>query len=87
MPLAIIIGVLVITAIYLLDNMAYVHVLGFDTLASSQPIAAMVVERMFGPVGSSILAVNGILPRSLAASIVILYLGRQARNMSGNTLC
>lgn len=95
MPLAIIIGVLIITAIYLLANMAYVHVLGFDTLATSQSIAAMVVERMFGPVGSSILSVvlvisvfgyvnvsmlsnprviqamasDGVLPRSLAASM------------------
>jgi len=57
MPMAIIMGVVIITAIYLLANMAYVHVLGFETLASSQSIAAMVVERMFGSVGSSILSV------------------------------
>jgi APA family basic amino acid/polyamine antiporter len=43
MPMAIIMGVVIITAIYLLANMAYVHVLGFETLASSQSIAAMVV--------------------------------------------
>jgi APA family basic amino acid/polyamine antiporter len=56
MPLAIMIGVGLITAIYLLANMAYVHVLGFDTLAHSSSIAAMVVEKMFGPQGAVILS-------------------------------
>jgi APA family basic amino acid/polyamine antiporter len=56
MPLAIMIGVALITAIYLLANMAYVHVLGFDTLANSSSIAALVVEKMFGPQGAVILS-------------------------------
>lgn len=61
MPIAIVLGVCIITAIYLLANMAYVHVLGFDTLAGSQSIAAMVVDRMFGSVGSSLLSVVLVL--------------------------
>ncbi len=55
LPLAIILGVIIITTIYLLANAAYVHVLGFDTLARSSSIAAMVVDRLFGPAGSDIL--------------------------------
>ncbi len=56
MPLAIVLGVLIITLIYLLANLAYVHVLGFDQLAHSTSIAAMVVDRLFGPAGSTILS-------------------------------
>jgi APA family basic amino acid/polyamine antiporter len=56
MPIAIVLGVLIITAIYLLANAAYVHVLGFDTLAQSQSIAAMVVGKLFGPSGANILS-------------------------------
>lgn len=55
MPLAILVGVMIITTIYLLANAAYVHVLGFDTLANSSSIAAMVVDRLFGSAGSDIL--------------------------------
>jgi APA family basic amino acid/polyamine antiporter len=56
MPVAIVLGVVIITGIYLLANMAYVHVLGFQTLANSQSIAAIVVDRMFGPAGSTLLS-------------------------------
>ncbi len=56
MPISILIGVAIITTIYLLANMAYVHVLGFGTLAQSSSIAAMVVEKMFGAHGSGILS-------------------------------
>jgi APA family basic amino acid/polyamine antiporter len=56
MPIAIVLGVLIITAIYLLANAAYVHVLGFDTLAQSQSIAAMVVGKLFGERGADILS-------------------------------
>lgn len=57
MPLAIVLGVLIITAIYLLANLAYVHVLGFEQLAQSTSIAAMVVDRLFGSAGSTLLSI------------------------------
>ncbi|MBL0322982.1 MAG: amino acid permease [Ignavibacteria bacterium] len=57
MPLAIVLGVLIITTIYLLANLAYVHVLGFDQLAHSTSIAAMVVDRLFGSAGSTLLSI------------------------------
>jgi len=56
MPIGIVTGVVIITIIYLLANAAYVHVLGFDTLAHSSSIAAMVVDRIFGAVGSNALS-------------------------------
>lgn len=57
MPLAIVLGVLIITTIYLLANLAYVHVLGFEQLAHSTSIAAMVVDKLFGPAGSTLLSI------------------------------
>jgi APA family basic amino acid/polyamine antiporter len=53
---AIIRGVIIITAIYLLANMAYVHVIGFDALAHSSSIAAIMADRLFGEAVGSILS-------------------------------
>jgi APA family basic amino acid/polyamine antiporter len=55
LPLAIILGVVIVTMVYMGVNAAYLHILGFDTLAASQNIAALVVERAYGPTGSSVL--------------------------------
>ena len=54
---AIIIGVVSITALYLAATWAYVQVLGFETLGSSTAIASMVMERLTGPVGTSLVSV------------------------------
>lgn len=53
---AIVIGVLSITALYLAATWAYVQVLGFETLAGSSAIASMVMERITGPIGTSIVS-------------------------------
>lgn len=50
-PRSIIIGVIVITSLYLLANHAYVSVLGFSALAASNTIAADVMVAVFGNVG------------------------------------
>jgi APA family basic amino acid/polyamine antiporter len=55
LPVAIIVGVLVVTVVYLAVNAAYMTILGFDTLATSQNIAALVVDRAYGTTGSSAL--------------------------------
>lgn len=55
LPVAIIVGVLVVTVVYLAVNAAYMAILGFDTLATSQNIAALVVDRVYGTTGSSVL--------------------------------
>jgi APA family basic amino acid/polyamine antiporter len=54
---AIILGVGCITAIYLAATWSYVNVLGFDRLAGSSAIASMVMERLTGPAGNSIVSV------------------------------
>lgn len=45
---SIILGVLIIIGIYLLANLAYVQVIGFNELAQSKFIAAMMMEHLFG---------------------------------------
>ncbi|NBP65255.1 MAG: amino acid permease [Bacteroidetes bacterium] len=48
LPRAIILGVLIIITLYILANMAYVHVIGFEELSKAKFIAAMVMEKLFG---------------------------------------
>lgn len=57
MPGAIRTGLAIIIALYLLINYAYVEVIGFENLKNSGSIAALLAERLFGPVGFKILSV------------------------------
>ncbi len=82
MPIAIVLGVLIITAIYLLANAAYVHVLGFDTLAHSQSIAALVVGKLFGPSGANILSAVLIISVFGYVNVAMLSNPRVIRAMS-----
>jgi basic amino acid/polyamine antiporter, APA family len=52
-----IIGVLVVGALYVLANLTYFHVLPFDSVASSQHVATDVVQTIFGPRGATWLTV------------------------------
>lgn len=53
-PRGIFIGILLIIGLYLLVQMAYVHIIGFEELKTTRGIAAVVAEKMFGPVGKTI---------------------------------
>ena len=53
-PRGIFIGILVIISLYLLVQMAYVHIIGFEQLKTTKGIAAVVAEKMFGPSGKTI---------------------------------
>ena len=55
-PRAIFIAMIVIMALYLLVNYAYVKSLGFETLKHSTTLAADVVGMMFGPVAHKIVS-------------------------------
>ncbi|HYC41295.1 MAG TPA: APC family permease [Chitinophagaceae bacterium] len=50
-PRGIFIGILVIVTLYLLASYAYYKVIGFNELKSTSGIAALIAEKMFGPVG------------------------------------
>lgn len=51
LPRGIFIGIMVIIALYLAVSFSYYKVIGFDELKTSNGIAAIVAERIFGPAG------------------------------------
>jgi len=51
LPEGIFIGIAVILTLYLLVQLSYVRIIGFEELKSTQSIAAVVAERAYGPVG------------------------------------
>jgi len=69
LPRAIILGVLIIVGIYLLANLAYVQVIGFNELAQSKFIAAMMMEKLFGSTAAMIVSMVIMLsnPRVISA--------------------
>lgn len=54
MPKAIFMGIAVIIALYLLVNLAYFKVMGFEQLGKETEIASVVVSKMFGQTGGNI---------------------------------
>lgn len=53
-PLGIFYGLVVIILLYLLVQVAYFNIIGFDQLKTTRGIAAIVAERIFGPTGKYI---------------------------------
>ena len=56
LPRAIVGGTLVVVAVYLAANAAYLRVLPIDVMAASPLVASDVMVRLVGPVGSSLIA-------------------------------
>ncbi|HRH59327.1 MAG TPA: APC family permease [Chitinophagaceae bacterium] len=57
LPKGILVGILVIIALYLSVNYSYYKIIGFEDLKSTKGIAAIVVGKMFGESGSTIISV------------------------------
>ncbi len=55
-PRAIITGLLIIIALYMAINYAYVKVIGFEQLKSAESIAAILAGKLFGPAGFTLLS-------------------------------
>ena len=53
-PRAIFIGIVVIIVLYLLVQVAYYNIIGFEQLKTTRGIAAVVAEKIFGPTGKYI---------------------------------
>ncbi len=49
-------GICLITVLYVLMNFTYLHVLGLETLQNSETVAADLTDRLFGPLGSLLVA-------------------------------
>ncbi len=50
-------GILIVIVLYLLINLSYYKVLGFEELKSAKGIAALVAGKLFGPFGKSLFAI------------------------------
>ena len=73
LPLALIAGTLIVTAVYLAANAAYLDVLPMESLARSPLVAADVAVRLVGPVGNAL----------IAALVCVSTFG----TMNGGTMC
>jgi APA family basic amino acid/polyamine antiporter len=82
LPRALVLGMLVVIAAYVLTNYAYLAVLGHDGLAASQAPAADVMSRVFGDTGAKIIAV-GIAISTLGFCNITLVAGARVLQVMG----
>jgi APA family basic amino acid/polyamine antiporter len=79
-------GVLLIIAIYLLLNLAYLHILPLERMAGETLVAATAAREVFGPVGETLVRVVVILSLLSAASAILLLSSRIIHAMSEDSL-
>jgi APA family basic amino acid/polyamine antiporter len=80
-------GVVAVIAIYLLLNVAFLHVLPISRIAGQELVAATAAREIFGPSGDTV--VRGILLISLfsAANAILLMTSRLPYALSRDRLC
>jgi APA family basic amino acid/polyamine antiporter len=84
LPRALVCGVMIVVAAYLLTNLAYLRVLGPDGLAASTAPAADTMRMLLGPAGATLVAV-GIAVSTLGfLDLVILVTPRVLQAMAGD---
>lgn len=71
-PMGIFIGITVIIVLYLLVNLSYFNVIGFDRLKNETEIASIVTGKLFGPTGEIIF--SALLFVSVLAYVNVLLL-------------
>ncbi len=69
---ALVSGIAIITGLYVLVNLTYLHVLGFDTLAESSTVGYDLTEIIFGPGGSVIVVIIVIVSALSTANATII---------------
>lgn len=67
-----VVGIAVITTLYLLVNLTYIYVLGFDGLKASQTAGFDLTEQIFGPGGSMIIVLIIIVSALSTANATII---------------
>lgn len=77
-----VIGIAIITIIYVLVNLAYLHVLGFETLRESQTVGFDMTEKIFGP-GASILVVIIVIIAALSTVNATIITGARTNYAIG----
>ena len=84
LPRALLCGVLVVLAVYLLANVAYLRVLGAAGLAASPAPAAAVMERVVGPGGKVVISAGIALSSFGFLDLVILVTPRVFQAMAAD---
>ena len=84
LPRALVLGVAIVVAVYLLTNIAYLRVLGVDRLAASTAPAADTMRAMLGPVGAKIIAAGIAVSTFGFLNLVILVTPRVLQAMAAD---
>ncbi|MGI9041417.1 MAG: APC family permease [Gemmatimonadales bacterium] len=84
LPRALVLGVAVVVAVYLLANLAYLRVLGSAGLAASTAPAADVMNTLLGPVGGTLMAAGIAASTFGFLNLVILVTPRVLQAMAAD---
>jgi basic amino acid/polyamine antiporter, APA family len=86
LPRALVVGVSIVVAVYLLANLAYLRTLGIAGLAGSSAPAADAMNRLLGPPGRSLIAAGIAVSTFGFLNLVILVSPRVYQAMAGDGL-
>jgi basic amino acid/polyamine antiporter, APA family len=84
LPRALVLGVVIVVAVYLLANVAYLRVLGAAGLAASTAPAADTMQAVLGPVGGKIIAAGIAVSTFGFLNLVILVTPRVLQAMAAD---
>jgi APA family basic amino acid/polyamine antiporter len=84
LPRALVLGVAIVVAVYLLANVAYLRVLGAGGLAASTAPAADVMQAVLGPVGGRVIAAGIAVSTFGFLNLVILVTPRVLQAMAAD---
>ena len=84
LPRALVLGVAIVVAVYLLTNIAYLRVLGVDGLAASTAPAADTMQALLGPVGGKVIAAGIAVSTFGFLNLVILVTPRVLQAMAAD---
>jgi len=84
LPRALVLGVTIVVAVYLLANVAYLRVLGVAGLAASTAPAAATMQALLGPVGGKIIAAGIAISTFGFLNLVILVTPRVLQAMAAD---
>jgi basic amino acid/polyamine antiporter, APA family len=84
LPRALVLGVAIVIAVYLLANLAYLHILGVHGLAQSTAPAADVMVAVLGPAGGKLIAAGIAVSTFGFLNLVILVTPRVLQAMAAD---
>lgn len=85
-PKALLYGTLIVVAVYVLVNLAYLYVLPIDEMKNSPLVAATAMEKIFGSIGGSIISLAVIISTFGALNGSLLSAGRVQYAMAKTNL-